>query len=111
MYYRLIMALERKIYSNPRVRLAAVSQLVADKLLNHFHRSDVAIIPNGVDTTRFSPGGRLDRRAEARKSLQFDEADFVLLLIGNDWKNKGLDLLLRAMMFLKELPFRLLVVW
>lgn len=110
MYYRLIMALERKIYSNPRVRLAAVSQLVADKLLNHFHRSDVAIIPNGVDTTRFSPGGRLDRRAEARKSLQFDEADFVLLLIGNDWKNKGLDLLLRAMMFLKELPFRLLVV-
>jgi UDP-glucose:(heptosyl)LPS alpha-1,3-glucosyltransferase len=34
----------------------------------------------------------------------------VLLLIGNDWKTKGLDTLLRAIALLKDLPLRILVV-
>jgi len=33
-----------------------------------------------------------------------------LLLIGNDWKKKGLDTLLRALQLLKDVPVRLLVV-
>lgn len=110
LYYRLMMVLERRIYRNPRVRLAAVSQLVANKLLNHFQRADVAVIPNGVDTARFFPTARLDRRSEARKSLGLNDTHFILLLIGNDWKNEGLDQLLRAMTLLRELPFHLLVV-
>jgi len=110
LYYRLIMLLERRIYRNPRVRIAAVSQLVANKLLIHFQRADVTVIPNGVDTTKFFPGARLVRRYEVRKSFGFDDSNFILLLIGNDWKNKGLDQLLQAMALLTALPFRLLVV-
>lgn len=53
------MFLERRNYRNPRVRLAAVSQLVANKLLNHFQRADVAVIPNGVDAARLFPAARL----------------------------------------------------
>jgi len=104
------MFLERRIYRNPRVRLAAVSQIVANKLLNHFQRADVAVIPNGVDTARFFPAARLARSSRARNSFGFEDTDFVLLLIGNDWKNKGLDQLLMAMVLLRGLPFRLLVV-
>ena len=110
LYYRLIMFLEERIYRNPRVRLATVSQLLANKLQDQFQRSDVAVIPNAVDTERFFPAARLARRSEMRRSFGFVETDFALLLIGNDWKNKGLDQILQAMVRLREIPFQLLVV-
>lgn len=110
LYYQLIMALEKKIYSDPRIHLAAVSRHVAEQLQKHFERSDVTVIPNGVDTSRFCPETRLARRDLARESFGFTNADFVLLLIGNDWKNKGLDTLLQAMRLIQDLPFCLLVV-
>jgi glycosyltransferase involved in cell wall biosynthesis len=42
--------------------------------------------------------------------LRFAENEFVLLMISNDWKNKGLDALLWACALLRDLPLRLLVV-
>ncbi|HEY1483943.1 MAG TPA: glycosyltransferase family 4 protein [Candidatus Acidoferrum sp.] len=110
LYYRLIMFLERRVYSNPKVRLAAVSQLVASQLSMYFARTDVTIIPSAVDTSRFSCSSRLARRSTSRTLFNFSDADFVLLLIGNDWKVKGLDQLLRAIELNPDLPFRLLVV-
>ncbi len=50
------------------------------------------------------------RRFASRQSLHFGENEFVLLLIGNDWKNKGLGALLRACALLKDLPLQILVV-
>jgi UDP-glucose:(heptosyl)LPS alpha-1,3-glucosyltransferase len=110
LYYRLIMFLENRIYRNPQIRLVAVSQLLANKLQVHFQRTDVAVIPNAVDIGKFLPAARIARRSEARQSFGFAETDFVLLLIGNDWKNKGLDQILQTMVLLREIPFRLLVV-
>ena len=110
LYYRLIMFLEQRIYRNPRVRLAAVSQHLANKLQIHFQRTDVVVITNAVDTEKFFPAVRLARRSEVRKSFGYAETDFVLLLIGNDWKNKGLDQILQAMVLLREIPFHLLAV-
>jgi glycosyltransferase involved in cell wall biosynthesis len=110
LYYRLIMGLEKKIYGNPDIRLIAVSELVAQQLQRYFHRADVTVIPNAVDTQKFSPDARNARRGESRAKSQFSESDFVILLIGNDWRKKGLDTLLRAMGELRDLPLQLLVV-
>jgi glycosyltransferase involved in cell wall biosynthesis len=110
LYYKLIMFLERKIYNDPGVRLVAVSHLQALHLESHFRRTDVTVIPNAVDTLRFSEAARVARRPEARQSLHFAEKEFVLLLIGNDWKNKGLGALLRACALLRDVPLRILVV-
>jgi glycosyltransferase involved in cell wall biosynthesis len=109
LYYRLIMALERRIYTDPRVRLAAVSKLVSAQLEKHFGRTDSVVIPNAVETTIFNSEARLARRSISRQSLKLDESDFVVLLIGNDWKKKGLDQLLRALAII-EIPVQLLVV-
>jgi glycosyltransferase involved in cell wall biosynthesis len=109
MYYKLIMALERRIYINRKVRLAAVSKLVSAQLEKHFARTDSVVIPNAVDTVIFNPETRLARRSVSRQSLKLDDCDFAALLIGNDWKNKGLDQLLRALAII-EIPIRLLVV-
>jgi len=110
LYYRLIMALEKRIYSNPRVALAAVSGLTARELLRFFGRGDVQVIPNAIDLRAFNPEVRRSRRAEARRHWQYNEDDFVLLLIGNDWKKKGLNTLLEAAAQCEDLPFRVLVV-
>ena len=109
-YYGLLTALERRIYTDPRVTLAAVSKRTAGLLKEYFHREDVCVIPNGVDTNHFSVAARLARRSEARQRRGFRDEDFVLLLIGNDWRNKGLPTILEAMAALPSLPLRLLVV-
>jgi len=103
-YYALLAGLERRIYTNPKVSLATVSRRVAMLLADYFHRHDVRVIPNGVDTAQFLPSARLALRAEARRRRAIHETDFVLLLIGNDWRVKGLETILRALSGLRELP-------
>jgi len=108
-YYQLIMALERRVYRDPKVHLAAVSKLVSAQLEKHFGRTDSVVIPNAVDTVIFRSEARLARRSVSRQSLRLGDSDFVVLLIGNDWKKKGLDQLLRALAII-EIPIQLLVV-
>jgi len=50
------------------------------------------------------------RRHESREFFHFREQEFVILLIGNDWKNKGLEVLLQALAMLKHLPVYGLIV-
>jgi UDP-glucose:(heptosyl)LPS alpha-1,3-glucosyltransferase len=109
-YYALLTRMERRIFADEKVTLAAVSQRTADLLNEYFHRKDVCVIPNGVDTAHFSPAARLARRAEARKRRGLRDEDFVLLLIGNDWRVKGLPVVLDAIAALPAVPVRLLVV-
>ena len=97
LYYRLAAFLEQKYYTNRDIKLIAVSSLVAEQLRLHFHLDDVTVIPNAVDTDRFTPQATATGRRGARESFSYAETEFVLLLIGNDWKKKGLDTLLRAM--------------
>jgi glycosyltransferase involved in cell wall biosynthesis len=110
LYYALLTALERRIYTDPKITLGAVSKRTAGLLKEYFGREDISIIPNGVDTKQFSTAARLARRGEARRRRDFREEDFVLLLIGNDWRNKGLPTVLEAMAALSILPVRALVV-
>lgn len=110
LYYSLLSRLERRLYSQRNIALAAVSHRTASELERLFGRSDVRVIPNAVDHTAFHPTARLARRSEARKQFGYREEDFVALLIGNDWRMKGLPTLLEAVAQCGELPARLLVV-
>jgi glycosyltransferase involved in cell wall biosynthesis len=110
LYYRLIMALEKKIYRNPQVSLAAVSSLVAQQLEKYFQRKDVRVIRNGVDVQHFSSSRCRAMLSSAREQFGLSASDFTLLLIGNDWKKKGLDALLCALAEIRELPWKLIIV-
>jgi glycosyltransferase involved in cell wall biosynthesis len=109
-YYRLIMALERFVYRRPAVSLSSVSGLVACQVAKYFQRTDVVVIPNSVDSTRFSSSLRMEMRVLARGRFHLSSSDFVLLLIGNDLKKKGLDCLLAAAAACRDLSLTLLVV-
>lgn len=108
-YYSLLARLERRIYSNRKVFLAAVSPRMAALLEKYFQRRDVRVIPNAVDTVQFSPSSRRALRAEARRRRNFQEGDFVLLLIGNDWRVKGVETVFQAMTELHGLPFHFMI--
>lgn len=108
-YYSLLTWLERCIYANKRVALAAVSSRTAALLNQYFHRDEVRVIPNGVDAAEFSPAKRLALRAKARARHRFRDTDFVLLLVSNDWRNKGLSTVFAAMAACPEIYLRLLV--
>jgi glycosyltransferase involved in cell wall biosynthesis len=108
-YYGLLAALERRVYSDRNVSLAAVSPRTADLLAQYFLRRDVRVIPNGVDTVQFSVSARKALRREARSRRNFRDSDCVLLLIGNDWRVKGVPAILAAMATTPALPLHLLV--
>ena len=110
LYYALLARLERRIYSARSVALAAVSLRTAGMLEKYFRRQGVVVIPNGVDLSYFCPSARLARREAARAHWKFGSGEFVLLLIGNDWANKGLPAVLTAMAELADTRIRLLVV-
>lgn len=110
LYYSLLTVLERIVYSDHAVSLAAVSGRTAALLARYFGRHDVRVIPNGVDTAQFFPSARLQRRESARVLRDLRDSDLVLLLIGNDWQSKGLPTILSAMAACPDLPFRLLIV-
>jgi glycosyltransferase involved in cell wall biosynthesis len=97
-YYRLIMALERGIYRREQIPLAGVSKKVADDLERIYGRKqNVSVIYHGVDARQFNPEVRSSLRCRARRNLGLPDSANALLLVGNDWKKKGLQTLLGAM--------------
>ena len=110
LYYGLIRWLENRIYRREQVCLTGVSKTVVAQLGAHFGRWDAVSVPNGVDINRFEPQARLQRRSCARTHLNLKPETFVLLLIGNDWRNKGLHTLIQALDKCRDLGIQLLVV-
>ena len=70
-------------------------------------RGSVAVIGNGVDTTRFQPDA--EDRARVRTDLGLGEDDVLALFVGHEFDRKGLPLVLGAMSGLPTC-LRLLVV-
>lgn len=110
-YYGLAEALERRVYTYPDVSLVAVSQKVAADLSRFYTRQEnPRVIYHGCDVKRFCARRRYDLRELARGELGLHQNEFAILLIGNDWKKKGLNSLLEAVARLANPKFRILVV-
>ncbi len=110
LYYGLVCFLENRIYRRKALRLAAISGHTARQLAHYFGRRDAVVVPNGVDLSLFSPASRLALRDTTRQRLGYSPDDILLLLIGNDWRNKGLPTILEAMSRLNHPSLRLCVV-
>lgn len=111
LYYKVAVLLERLMYSRLGVTLFSISRKTAADLARIYGRRDpVRVIYAGLDHSKFNSAARSALRGEARKALGFSPAEFVLLLIGNDWHNKGVPVLLEAVSALCKLPIHVLVV-
>ena len=111
LYYALISALERRIYSNPDKTLILIARKTDRELARHFGRqTPSSVIYLGLDHNVFNPQNRVAFREIARRELGYGAGRFVLLLIGNHWANKGLPVLLRALAVIRDLPVDILAV-
>jgi glycosyltransferase involved in cell wall biosynthesis len=101
--YHLFMALERRIYALDELPLAVISRKMAHDLARYFdRRSRLSLVYNGVDLDRMNPARRQSLRADTRRRLALPEGTFAILLIGNDWKKKGLPCLIEAVSSLRN---------
>jgi len=109
LYYLLIIVLEHLVYGRQKCLLTAVSRKTAEDL-KRYGRCEVPVIYHGVTCEKFNPKSRERLCAEARDSLRIPESTICWLLVGNDWKKKGLVSLLEAIRRLRSENLRLLVV-
>src|SRR5271156_274849 len=111
LYYRLAVFLEKRAYTSPDITLILIAKKTSKALEEYYgRRAPCPVVYLGLDHKTFNPARRAESREGARKELGLHSDRFVLLLIGNDWRNKGLPVLLDAMVLLDELPVDLLVV-
>ena len=110
LYYWLIIFLERRIYSNMNTGLILIARKTAADLKRFYRRDDaLPVVYIGLDHQIFSMESRLRSRAQVREKLGLGDDKFVLLLVGNDWKKKGLVPLIESLALLRDLPLVLLV--
>jgi UDP-glucose:(heptosyl)LPS alpha-1,3-glucosyltransferase len=111
LYYSVATWMERGCYTNSQTTLIVHSQKSANELGRFYGRSGkIPILYLGLDHSVFNPERRARLRECAREQLRLSPNQFVLLLVGNDWRNKGVSVLLEAMEQLSELQVCLLVV-
>jgi glycosyltransferase involved in cell wall biosynthesis len=111
LYYWMGECAERIAYRNPRIALAAISSKTAADLSRLFGREQgVSVIRYGVDAQRYSRQRCDELRAEARRAIGLSDDAVAVLLIGNDWKSKGLPTLVQAAALVKHPTVRILVV-
>jgi len=74
------------------------SALIAREIQSRYATAPerIRIIPNAVDTARFTPELRRDTGAGLRRDWGFDERHEVALFLGSNYRRKGLDRVLTA---------------
>lgn len=111
LYYRLATFLEQRAYTNPNITLILIAKRTSIALEEHYgRRGPCPVVYVGLDHEIFNPARRAALRERARNELGLCDGQFVLLLIGNDWRNKGIPVLLDALAQLRELRVDLLFV-
>ena len=110
LYYGLACLLENRAYRNPNTTLVACSKKTVRELARYCDRADaIPVIYPGIDHSTFDPARRMSLRDAARHELGLTD-QFAIILVGNDWLNKGVAVLLDALGQLHGLPLRLLIV-
>jgi glycosyltransferase involved in cell wall biosynthesis len=110
-YYRLIQFLENKVYRPEGIHLAAVSEKAAHDIRARFGpKKNLSVIYYGIDSKKFNVQRRMELRAGARAELKLSADTFAVLFVGNDWRNRGLPCLLKAVGMLENAAVHVLVV-
>jgi UDP-glucose:(heptosyl)LPS alpha-1,3-glucosyltransferase len=80
-------------------RVIAISQRVRTQMLEHYRIPEerIVVIPNGVDTVRFSPANRSIHRDAMRREFGIASDELVAILPAHEFRRKGLAVLIESM--------------
>jgi glycosyltransferase involved in cell wall biosynthesis len=111
LYYGISVLMEGRAYRNCETKLIVYSRKTARELKQFYGRTDrIPVLHLGLDHSVFNTTVRAMLRGRAREELKLAENQFTLILVGNDWRNKGVPVLLDALAHLRDLPVVLLIV-
>jgi UDP-glucose:(heptosyl)LPS alpha-1,3-glucosyltransferase len=97
-HQREVAAIERRRFTRGNFKkIVAMSRLAADQIQRRYGLSneEVEVVYNGIDLSRFKPEKGPDA-AEFRKQLGIKDDELVCLLVGNDYRRKGVDTVIEA---------------
>ena len=98
-HQREVAAIERRRFTRGNFKkVVAMSQLAADQIRGRYGLTaqEVEVVYNGIDLARFKPENRDEFRAEIRERFGIKPDEFVALLIGNDYRRKGVETVIEA---------------
>ena len=83
--------IEKQQYSRPGTRFVAISEMVRSHMKEFYNISDsnIDLIYNGIDTSRFSPSTEEDKK-EARRKLELPEDKTIFSIVAHNFKLKGI---------------------
>lgn len=110
--HRLLLDIEKKSFENPALKtLFTNSHLVKQEILSFYQTppEKIRVIHNGVEWSQMSHPFEhwQEKRQGMLKYWQLDPKSYQLLFIGNNFRRKGLEPLIRA---LKGMPIQLSIV-
>ncbi|GBC61630.1 glycosyltransferase family 1 protein [Desulfonema ishimotonii] len=104
--------LERRIFERGGCRFVMTnSHLVKHQILRHYQADPdrIAVIYNSVSHEKFHPGLREIHRRAIREAHGVADNEILLLFAGNDFRRKGLGLVIDALARCDSKKFRLMV--
>jgi UDP-glucose:(heptosyl)LPS alpha-1,3-glucosyltransferase len=113
--HRLLLRLERIQFGPGGAHeIVAVSHMVRNEIMQYYgcEPERITVVHNGADLARFTPELRQRLRKPARQELGLPEDEIMLLLVGHNYRRKGVPFLIRALPLLQRLamPFRVFIV-
>jgi glycosyltransferase involved in cell wall biosynthesis len=110
LYYRLIIFLESRVYRQAQNYLVLIANKTAKDLAHFYNRTQRCLVLYlGLDHNVFNPEYRAANREAARAEFGYRDEDFVVVLVGNDLRKKGIRALIEAMQRLRDSRVRLLI--
>ena len=79
-------------------RIVAISERVRHQVKHYYHVPDerIVTIPNGINLARFNPGNA-QSRVDVRRSIGIDADVPLVLFVGNQYRLKGLEFAIGAL--------------
>ncbi len=105
--------LEHKIFMDKGCKVVMTnSELVKRNIIEHYMMDPdkIVVIYNGVNISRFNPKVKEKYRKSLRNKYSIKKDEIVLIFVSNNFRLKGLDLVLEAMSLLKNNRIRLFVI-
>ncbi len=111
LYYKVALSLERQVYTNADTALVVYAQKTSESLERLYERRErLPVLYLGINHDTFNPTRQAALREIARQTTGIQNGRFALIIVGNDWRNKGVLVLLEALARLPDLPLDLLIV-